>query len=126
MNVLLLIDALTPGGAETHVVTLARALASKGHTVSVLSDGGALEERLICAGVRCLHPSCPFGGAAWRSFWRNLRFLKRLGQEQSYDIFHAHTRRTARKIFCIGAPKFSRRCAVSKTRRLPSLLASNG
>ena len=87
MNVLLLIDALSPGGAETHLVTLARSLAANGHTVSVLSDGGALEGRLIDAGVRCLHPPRPFGGAAWRGFWRNLRFLRRLDMEQCYDIF---------------------------------------
>lgn len=119
MKVLLLIDALTPGGAETHVVTLARSLASGGHTVSVLSDGGALEGRLICAGVRCLHPPCPFGGAAWQGFWRNLRFLKRLGQEQSYDIFHAHTRRTALLLRLMGKRPFAARLVTCHARFSP-------
>ncbi len=119
MNVLLLIDALTPGGAETHVVTLARSLASKGHTVSVLSDGGALEEQLFSVGVRCLHPPCPFGGAAWRGFWRNLRFLRRLGREQCYDIFHAHTRRTALLLRLMGKVPFSARVVTCHARFSP-------
>lgn len=119
MNVLLLIDALTTGGAETHVVTLARSLASGGHTVSVLSDGGALEGRLIDAGVRCLHPPCPFGGAAWRGFWRNLRFLRRLDLEQCYDIFHAHTRRTALLLRMMGKRPFSARIVTCHARFSP-------
>ena len=102
MNVLLLIDALSPGGAETHVVTLARSLVARGHRVSVLSDGGALEETLVDAGVDCLHPPCRFGGSIARGLLRNVRFLRRLQRQNRFDILHAHTRRTALLLRLVG------------------------
>jgi hypothetical protein len=67
MNILLMIDALDCGGAETHVCTLALALAKEGHRVTVLSEGGAMERELeegkvrvahLPASIRTAHPVC--------------------------------------------------------------------
>ena len=51
MKVLLLIDGLDIGGAETHVLTLARALKKKGVDISLISAGGAFAKALTDDGI---------------------------------------------------------------------------
>ena len=94
MKILLLIDALAPGGAETHVLTLANALITRGHSVTVLSDGGDLERVHSPKSPRFLHPPAPFGSRI-RFALGNLSFLCRLQWEERFDVLHAHTRKTA-------------------------------
>lgn len=96
MKILLLIDALDTGGAETHVITLAEALRSQGNDVAVLSAGGTLERGLAHAGVASLRfPSPVRGRRSVLGMWRNLLFLRRLVRQKHFDVVHAHTRRTA-------------------------------
>lgn len=96
MNVLMLIDALCHGGAETHLVTLACALAADGHRVAVLSEGGPLERELKRRGVACLHPPCPIRSSAFSlALVQHVRFLRRTVHALRPDVVHAHTRRTA-------------------------------
>ena len=45
------------GGAETHILTLASELVRRGHSVTVASDGGELEDELRSAGVGVEHDS---------------------------------------------------------------------
>lgn len=94
MKILLLIDALSPGGAETHVLTLANALIARGHSVTVLSDGGALERAEPNSDLRFLHPPAPFGSRICFALG-NLSFLCRLQRAERFDVLHAHTRKTA-------------------------------
>ena len=97
MKILLLIDALDIGGAETHVLTLAKGLRAQGHTVAVLSSGGALEGALAACGVT-IHrfPTASLRRASLvLSLGRCVRTLRRLQRAQKFDIMHAHTRRTA-------------------------------
>lgn len=94
MKILLLIDALAPGGAETHVLTLATALIARGHSVTVLSDGGPLEKATLSHSLRFLHPPVPFEGRI-RFALGNLSFLCRLQRTEKFDVLHAHTRKTA-------------------------------
>ena len=54
MKVLLLIDGMGIGGAETHVLTLARALKKKGVCVTVLCDGGIYADALKKSGISVL------------------------------------------------------------------------
>ncbi len=96
MKILMLIDRLDPGGAETHVVTLARALKARGHTVEIFCEGGALEAMLSSDGIPCHHPPRPLRGKGFLfGFFACLRSFCRLQKRQGYDVLHAHTRRTA-------------------------------
>ena len=119
MKILLLIDALAHGGAETHVFTLAQTLAARGHCVSVLSDGGALEPLLRSSGITCLHPPRPFGGRAWLWLWRNACYLCRLQKRLAYDVMHAHTRRTALLLRLLGRQPFLARVVSCHARFSP-------
>ncbi len=93
MRILMLIDRLDIGGAETHVLTLAAALQRTGAQVTVLSFGGTLESKLRADGVRCLHFPAPMSSGI--GCLRNLAFLRRLVRRSRYDVIHAHTRRCA-------------------------------
>ncbi len=93
MNILMLIDALNIGGAETHVVTLSRAIARRGDRVIVLSGGGLLEEELQRDGILCLR--FPADINTFVGLLKNARFLGELTCRRSFDVLHAHTRRTA-------------------------------
>lgn len=90
MKILLLVDRLDAGGAETHVETLARGLAERGHRVTVLSAGGRIADRLERDGIAQIR--FPFPG---RHPWRLLRsflFLRRIAKRGHFDVLHAHTR----------------------------------
>lgn len=91
MKILLLIDRLDIGGAETHVASLARALAARGNRVTVASSGGVLEQGLTSDGVQTAHLDDRFV----RSFAANVARLLRLVRKEQPDVIHAHTRRTA-------------------------------
>ena len=96
MNILLLIDTLGPGGAETHAVTLARALQAAGHRVGVVSSGGCLEKQLTEQGVAVWHLPADVRSASFTaSLARHVAFLRRLHRQCGFDVMHAHTRRTA-------------------------------
>lgn len=89
----MLIDALNIGGAETHVVTLARAIARRGDRVIVLSGGGLLEGELQRDGILCLRFPADINTLV--GLLKNARFLGELTRRRSLDVLHAHTRRTA-------------------------------
>lgn len=97
MIVILLIDRLETGGAETHVVTLARALAARGNRVTVVSSGGVLERELTAHGVQ----TARIDGAFVRSFGKNVATLARLIRAEHPDVLHAHTRRTALLLWAV-------------------------
>lgn len=93
MKIMMMIDGLGIGGAETHVITLAAALASQGNVVCILSAGGLLEQQAHACGIRCLHfPVPPTTTGGWL---RCLAFLRRLVRREHFDVLHAHTRRCA-------------------------------
>ena len=84
-------DALGIGGAETHIVTLSRALSEMGHSVTVLSRGGIYETALSEYGIR--HITVPYKRLLFQP--RVSRFLAHVLSLGDYDIVHAHTRKTA-------------------------------
>lgn len=100
LRILLLIDKLDVGGAETHVVTLATELRRQGHSVAVVSSGGVLENALRQKGVVVLHFLRPLLGLY--GWWKNLRFIQACQRQYSFEILHAHTRRTAALLRLVG------------------------
>ena len=78
------------GGAETHVLELSRALAARGHEVTVASAGGIYAEKLPLLGVK--HEKIPLDSKAPFSVVRAFRLLSRLAERERFDVVHAHAR----------------------------------
>lgn len=93
MKMLLLIDSLGIGGAETHVYDLARELSLLGHSVTVASAGGELSRRLCECGVR--HIKIRFFTCGVILGVRDYFRLRSLVNREKFDIIHAHSRRAA-------------------------------
>lgn len=93
MKILLLIDSLGVGGAETHVYDLARELSRAGHSVTVASCGGALAQNLRACGVRHIKMRFFTRGVSLGvyDYFRLRSFVKR----EKFDVIHAHSRRAA-------------------------------
>ncbi|MDI3297550.1 MAG: glycosyltransferase [Bacillota bacterium] len=90
LNILLATMALDVGGAETHVVTLAKALARRGHRVEVASAGGRLVPQLARAGIP--HHVVPLSSRAPWALGRAILGLTRLLRQRPFDVVHAHAR----------------------------------
>ncbi len=54
MKILMLIDSMNIGGAETHVEILATELKNLGHKVIIASSGGTIQSKLEHQGLACL------------------------------------------------------------------------
>ena len=103
MKILMLIDALDFGGAETHLYSLCSMLVSKGHMVVVASAGGKTAKKLQRAGVihrylprfniSLLHSST--NAEHRRSAFKSINKLVEIVAKEKPDIIHAHTRKTA-------------------------------
>jgi glycosyltransferase involved in cell wall biosynthesis len=88
--VLLLSMSLDLGGAETHVISLAKALQKKGMRVLVASNGGRLAPELNKAGIPhfqvALHARRPLG------ILQSTLAVTRIVREHQVDLMHAHAR----------------------------------
>lgn len=93
MKVLLCIDSMGVGGAETHVLTLATELAALGHRVDIAAYPGRLSDEAEERGIGVL----PL--PRWRptpiSLAKLRRRLGRIIKRGRYDVVHAHSRPTA-------------------------------
>lgn len=78
------------GGAETHVVELARGLKAAGHDVTVASNGGVYVEALESAGVK--HVTVPLHTKNPISMIKSSIILEKLIRKEKFDIVHAHSR----------------------------------
>ena len=95
MKVLMLIDDLRIGGAQTHVIVLARELCALGCEVFVASAGGELEGTLgELTSKHLLMPEITRGGAVWKML-RARGILRKYIDKIRPDLVHSHTRRTA-------------------------------
>ena len=90
MKILMTLMGLQIGGAETHVVELARELTRRGHTVIVASNGGVYESQLSAEGIR--HVQIPMHRRHPGDMLRSLRLLKKLIREEQPTLVHAHAR----------------------------------
>ncbi len=78
------------GGAETHVVELARGLTLAGHEVTVASMGGVYVNELEKSGVK--HVTVPLHTKNPIHMLKSCFLLKKLIKREKFDIVHAHSR----------------------------------
>ena len=90
MKILLTHMWMVIGGAETHVVELSRALAARGHDVTVASFGGVFVDQLEHSGVK--HVIIPLHKKNPVALFKSYAKLKALIKSERFDIVHAHSR----------------------------------
>lgn len=89
-NILLSLQQLTIGGAETHVVELAKELKRRGYNVIVTSRGGVYEKELEAAGIK--HYYVPLHTKNPVQTIKAARTLARVIRDEKIDIVHSHAR----------------------------------
>lgn len=90
LNVLLSLMQLDIGGAETHVVELAKELKRKGINPIVTSNGGAYEKELTEAGIK--HYCVPLQNKNPINMLKSVSRLKHIIRSENIDIVHSHAR----------------------------------
>ena len=93
MNILLVTGKMASGGAETHVYELARVLVRLGHDVTLVSAGGRLSDKLSEAGIKSI--TIPLDSKKFFLTGGNVKRLRKIIMEGSFDVVHAHTRISA-------------------------------
>lgn len=81
---------LNIGGAETHVVELAKELKRKGYNVIVTSNGGVYVKELEESGIK--HYSVPLQNKNPLNMFKSTRLLKKIIKDENIDIVHSHAR----------------------------------
>ena len=89
-KICMLCDSFDIGGAETHILTLANALADRGHALTLITAGGAYTSALRKEITVKLWPL-----GKKRCFLENLFRLRRLWRKERFHLLHAHTRMSA-------------------------------
>ncbi|MCG0275304.1 MAG: glycosyltransferase family 4 protein [Thermosediminibacteraceae bacterium] len=90
LTVLLVLMALNTGGAETHVISLARQLKKEGVNVLVASHGGELVKELSASGIE--HFSLPLHSKMPGSLCTSIFGLANIVKRYKVDLIHAHAR----------------------------------
>ena len=90
MKILIATMSLDIGGAETHIVELARELIRRGHQVLVASNGGVYVEELEAAGAR--HFKVPMHRRDPVLMAKSLLLLRKIIRAEKPDVVHAHAR----------------------------------
>ncbi len=89
-KILMALQGLNIGGAETHVLELSLALRRQGYDVVVVSNGGVYEKTLTEGGVRCLR--APLHRRSVATMLCALHALRHIIRTEKPDIVHAHAR----------------------------------
>lgn len=90
LRVMLSLMQLDIGGAETHVVELAKELKRRGFVPVVTSNGGSYVKELEEAGIK--HYTVPLQNKNPINVLKSVRLLKRIIIEEKIDIVHSHAR----------------------------------
>ncbi|MGB7605816.1 MAG: glycosyltransferase [Lutisporaceae bacterium] len=89
-NILLTTMSLDIGGAETHIVELAKGLKREGFNVIVASNGGIFEKDLENNGIK--HYKVPLHNKKPNNVFKAYKMLKDIIQTEKIDLVHAHAR----------------------------------
>lgn len=90
MKILMTLMSLDIGGAETHVVELAKQLRRRGHTVIVVSNGGVYVEEIKRAGI--VHYRVPLHSRKLKDMLSAYIQIKKIIKKERPDVVHAHAR----------------------------------
>lgn len=90
MKILLLTDRLESGGAETHMIQLARGLSEMGCEITLVSCGGRSADALQQLGFR--HIRLPLNTRNPVRWILARRHLVALCRREKFDVLHAHAR----------------------------------
>ncbi|WP_202710516.1 glycosyltransferase [Sporosalibacterium faouarense] len=90
MNILLVAMGLDIGGAETHVVSLAKELKNIGHNPVVISSGGVYVDELLDKNIP--HYDAPLDQKDIKSIIKSLTMMKKAIKDEKIQIIHAHGR----------------------------------
>jgi len=89
-NILITTMRLDIGGAETHIVELAKGLSREGFNVVVASTGGVYEKELIESNIKVYH--VPLDNKKPHNVIKAYYQLKNIITEEKIDLVHAHAR----------------------------------
>ena len=81
------------GGAETHILELAKELKRQNHEVYVASNGGKYIEELKENGIE--HIWAPLNNKNPKNVLKSYKILKQVIQEKKIELVHSHTRITS-------------------------------
>lgn len=90
LNIMMSLMQLDIGGAETHVVELAKELKRKGYNIIVTSNGGVYVKELEEAGIK--HYVVPLQNKNPFNVIKSIRLLKRIIVDEKIDLVHSHAR----------------------------------
>ena len=93
MNILMIIDSIDIGGAETHLINLVEALKKHGHRSFVTSSGGIYEQELEQEAID--HYQLPIKSKNPLNLFKTIFKLKKYVKENEIDIIHGHGRMPA-------------------------------
>lgn len=89
-TILMALMGLEIGGAETHVVELAKQLNKEGHRIVVASNGGVYVKELEDVGIK--HYKVPLNKRSIRNMRKSYFLLKDIIKKENPDIVHSHAR----------------------------------
>lgn len=90
MRVLLVSMRMDIGGAETHILELAKELKKRDYFVKVASEGGTLVDELKKCGIE--HITAPLSSKKPKDIISSYRILSNYIKQDKYDIVHSHAR----------------------------------
>ena len=90
MKILMTLMGLDIGGAETHVLELAKELRRQGHEVLLASGGGVYVPELEQYGIR--HVTIPMNQRSVSLMLQSLGLLRQTIRREKPDLVHAHAR----------------------------------
>ena len=90
MNILLVTMEMKIGGAETHILELAKELKKQNNEVSVISAGGSFVPELEKNGV--VHTYAPLKDKKPKHVLDSVNIIKKTILEKKIDVVHAHAR----------------------------------
>lgn len=89
-TILMALMGLEIGGAETHVVELAKQLNKEGHRIVIASNGGVYVKELEDVGIK--HYKVPLNKRSIRNMRKSYFLLKDIIKKENPDIVHSHAR----------------------------------
>lgn len=90
MKILMALNGLDIGGAETHVVELAKEIVRRGHQVVMVSSGGVYQKEIEEFGIK--HYTVTLTSRSPLNIFSSKAKLKNIIKKEKPDIVHSHAR----------------------------------